>query len=260
MNCDEVRRHWDLYHDSEGDAELHWQISEHLGDCAECAEWYAKQSRLEDLVSERLARVQVDEQLWQAVLAGSGIMPAVRQRRWMLFSAVFACAATLLLALGWFWNSASDSSNLTALATTWHQGLLDGDNSPSFTSRSDREVEEHLRHEVSFRVRCPPRADSGFNVEGAETLTLAGEQAAVVVGRVDQEPVSVFVLSRDSLAAFPRQAKSMPRDGIQQLHERGFEMAYSVIDRNLVLVVGRAPPARLLRVLKAYGTYPHEET
>lgn len=260
MNCDEVRRHWDLYYDSEGGAELHWQICEHLDSCAECAEWYAKQSRLEDLVGERLLREQVDVRLWEAVLAGSDVTPKVRPRRWMLFSSVVACAATLLLILGWLGQSPGESRDLTELAGAWHQRLVNGAASPSFRSRSDLAVEEHLRQEVPFPVRCPPRADSGFHVEGAETLLLAGEQAAVVVGRVDEEPVSVFVLSRDSLAAFPRAAASMPDEGMRQSRERGFEMAFSVIDRNLVLVVGRAPPASLLRVLKAYGTYPHENT
>jgi hypothetical protein len=33
-------------------------------------------------------------------------------------------------------------------------------------------------------------------------------------------------------------------------------MAVSVIDRNVVLVIGRTEPGRLLRVLNAYGTYP----
>jgi hypothetical protein len=34
-------------------------------------------------------------------------------------------------------------------------------------------------------------------------------------------------------------------------------MALTVIDSNLVLAVGKVPPDRLVRVVRAYGTYPH---
>ena len=50
MNCNEARQHWNLYHDSEGDAELHFRISEHLAGCADCAQWFSQQSRLEGLL------------------------------------------------------------------------------------------------------------------------------------------------------------------------------------------------------------------
>ncbi|MDA1229364.1 MAG: zf-HC2 domain-containing protein [Planctomycetota bacterium] len=52
MNCKETRRHWNLYYDSEGDAELHFQLNEHLEHCAECANWFDKQNRLESLIEE----------------------------------------------------------------------------------------------------------------------------------------------------------------------------------------------------------------
>src|SRR5262249_62248034 len=55
MTCNEVRRHWMLYFDSEGDAELHFRISDHLGMCPACAEWFAAQQRFEQAVRERLA-------------------------------------------------------------------------------------------------------------------------------------------------------------------------------------------------------------
>ena len=34
MTCTEARQQWNLYHDSEGDAELHFQVNEHLAMCA----------------------------------------------------------------------------------------------------------------------------------------------------------------------------------------------------------------------------------
>jgi predicted anti-sigma-YlaC factor YlaD len=46
MNCREARQHWNLYHDSEGDAELHFQIADHLSLCEDCATWFSRQDRL----------------------------------------------------------------------------------------------------------------------------------------------------------------------------------------------------------------------
>jgi predicted anti-sigma-YlaC factor YlaD len=61
MNCQQARRHWDLYYDSEGAAELHFQLNEHLSSCAGCADWFDKQSRLESLIEQRLGSEAVSE-------------------------------------------------------------------------------------------------------------------------------------------------------------------------------------------------------
>lgn len=262
MNCDEIRRHWHLYHDSEGDAELHWQVSEHLANCAACAEWFAKQSRFEDLLSEKLASGSADDELWHSVLSGAGLVRPASSRRWLLFSSLAACAAAMLLLVGGsllFRESGGDrsSQSLSALTANWHDRLATGRQPLAFESQSDLEVEDYLRHEVTFPVRCPPRKDSGFAVHGAGTCRLAGEPAAFVVGQVDREAVSIFILSRNSLASFPLQMAALKIEAIHRCRERGYEMALSVVDRNLVLIIGRAPPDSLLRVLHAYGTYPH---
>jgi anti-sigma factor RsiW len=264
MNCDEIRRHWHLYHDSEGDAELHWRINEHLGTCPTCAEWCAKQSRFEDLLCQKLATDSADGELWASVLGSVGLVRAKPARRWVLFSSLAACAAAILLLVGasWYWltgeNNASPS--LSSLTAEWHNRLTSGQEPFAFRSESDLEVEDYLRQEVTFQVRCPPRKDSGFAVEGAGTCQFAGESAAVVIGHVDRAPVSIVILSRDSLATFPHQRAALQGEAIHRCREGELEMALSVIDRNLVLVVGRAPAESLLRVLRAYGTYPHERT
>ena len=110
---------------------------------------------------------------------------------------------------------------------------------------------------MTFPVRCPPRQDSGFAVQGAGTCQLGSQPAAFVVGEVDQSPVSIFILSRDSLPEFPHQQQALRREAIHRCREGQHEMVLSVIDRNLVLVIGDISQERLLRVLRAYGTYPH---
>jgi len=262
MNCDEIRRHWNLYHDSEGDAELHWTISQHLDDCPSCAEWFAKQSRFEDLLAEKLGDVSGDEQVWQRVLAGAQLARPATNRRWFVYSSLVACAASLLLLVSGFWlmqlSGANGTASLSHLAAEWHEQLTSGQVRAPFESESDLKVEDYLLREVDFPVRCPPRKDSGFAVQGAGTCRLGDQPTAYVVGRVDDRPVSLFILSRESLAKFPQQRDELSREAIHQCREGKQEMALSIIDKNVVLVIGPVPQDQLARVLKAYGTYPHQ--
>src|SRR5712692_4986755 len=105
MKCHEVRQHWMLYLDSEGDAELHFRISDHLGMCPACAEWFAKQQRFEQGLSERLAAGQATPELWVRVLGRAGITrPATARRRWFamggyVVGGMCAVAAALWIAV-----------------------------------------------------------------------------------------------------------------------------------------------------------------
>lgn len=262
MNCEEVRSNWTLYHDSEGDAEQSWAVRRHLEECPECAERFARESRLEEAVVAKLRSVPLEEDEWDRVLGKVALAPTVASRRWLLFSALAACATAAAIALAllptFVWQTESaHGDSLSALSAAWHERLSTGSERAEFLSESDVAVEDYLRAEVPFPVRCPPRSDSGFAVLGAGTCRLADQATAYVVGEVDDAPVSVFILARDSLDAFPHQREALRREAIHRCREGDNEMALAVVDRNLVLVVGRAPQDRLVRVLRAYGTYPH---
>ncbi|MEJ7593412.1 MAG: hypothetical protein WKF77_17870 [Planctomycetaceae bacterium] len=264
MNCQEARRHWDLYYDSEGDAELHFQLNEHLASCAGCAEWFDKQSRLESLIEQRLGSesacepsAQVD---WSSVLAGAGVTPNTKSRSWMFFgSIILALAASLLVLVGLYGLPVgSDASpSLSHLSAEVHQHVATGSLRPEFESDSDIEVDKYLLGKVSFPVRCPPRKDSGFAVSGAGLCEFSDQPAAYVVGTVDRRPVSIFVLPKASLDVFPRQRAELRRDALAACREGSTQMVFSIVDRNIVLVAGDVERAKLTRVLKSYGTYPH---
>src|SRR5438132_493898 len=104
MNCAEARKYWMLYLDSEGDPELHLRVADHLGRCSVCAEWFARQQRLEDAVHERLAAGDGTPALWSRVLDKAGLVPrrSLRSRR-LIVAGGLAGAATLLLSaiLAW---------------------------------------------------------------------------------------------------------------------------------------------------------------
>jgi len=258
MNCNEARQHWNLYHDSEGDAELHFQISEHLANCPNCAEWFSQQSRLESLVAEKLSSQSPTPELWNQVLTRCGLIQPAPARRWLWLAGVAACAAVFVVAVLWTPNRlpVQPSPDLAKLTAARHERLAAGEEIPQFESRSDLEVEDYLRKRVSFPVRCPPRKDVGFAVQGAGVCQLAEQPAAYLSGRVDDAPVSIFVMPRDSLAAFPHQQEALLKEKTHRCQEGQYAMVLGVIDRNAVLVIGQTEPERLEKVLTAYGTYP----
>jgi anti-sigma factor RsiW len=258
MNCNEARQHWNLYHDSEGDAELHFQVSEHLAICPHCAEWFSQQSRLEALLAEKLRCEPATPELWNHVLTHSGLIQPAPVRRWLWLAGVAACAAMLVVAVLRTGNRSpvQPSSDLAKLTAARHERLVAGEEVPQFESRSDLEVEDYLRKRVSFAVRCPPRKDAGFAVKGAGVCQLAEQPAAYLSGRVDEAPVSIFVLPRDSLAAFPHQQAALVKNKTHRCREGQYAMVLGVIDKNAVLVIGQTEPERLDQVLNAYGTYP----
>jgi hypothetical protein len=259
MNCNEVRQHWNLYHDSEGDPVLHYQINEHLAECPACAEWFHQQSRLESVLAEKLRAEPgtPDPELWDRVLGHCGLQQPAARRLWPWLASVAACLAVLVTALLWRTvGPGGADTDLAQLTTAWHQRLCEGDEPVEFQARSDQEAEAYLRNRVNFPVRCPPRKDAGFDVRGAGVGELAGQPTAYLSGYVDVEAVSIFILPRESLEAFPRQARALRGAQTHRCREGSCQMVLRCIDRNAVVVVGRAPSARLERVLAAYGTYP----
>ena len=258
MNCNQARQHWNLYHDSEGDAELHFQISEHLAMCPDCAEWFGRQSRLESLLAEKLNSQAPSPELWNQVLTRSGLVRPAPARRQFWIAGIAACAAVLVVAVLWNWKqfSVQSAPDLVRLTAARHQRLAAGEEIPQFESRSDLEVEDYLKKRVTFPVRCPPRKDAGFAVQGAGVCRLAEQPAAYLSGRVDEAPVSIFVLPRESLAAFPRERDELLNSKSYVRREGRDAMVMGIIDQNAVLVIGQTSADRLEKVLRAYGTYP----
>ncbi len=254
MNCHEVRQHFPLYFDSEGDAELHFRINEHLGMCPACAEWFSKQARLEGLIQEKLRSAPAAPQLWDRVLKRSGLVKPARQRRWAWLSGMAACLALVALVIWWTFFR-GPSADLAKLTADWHARIVDGQVEVDYRSQSDRDVERYLRQRVSFPVRCPPRQDVGFAVEGAGVCKLQQQTAAYLTGQVEKAAVSIFILPRDELAQFPHQWQALQQEKTHRCREGAFAMVLRVIDQNAVLVIGQLDQARLERVLNAYGTY-----
>lgn len=259
MNCNEARQHLMLYVDSEGDPELHFRISDHLGMCPECAEWFAKQQHFEQAIKERLAEGEATPALWDRVLIRAGINePLPARRRWLVFGGILAAAACIVVAVLYQTFGRSHGSELATIAAAWHENWIKGSLEPEFVSESDEQVETYLKGQVPFRVHCPPRKDVNFAVAGAGVRAAKDQPAAYIVGQVEQAPISILVLAKESLDAFPHDRAQLAQGGGRhRCREGNYQMVAGITADNVVVVIGMASPETLEKVLSAYGSY-HE--
>jgi hypothetical protein len=259
MNCNEARQHLMLYLDSEGDPELHFRISDHLGMCPDCAEWFAKQQRFEQAVNERLAVSEPTPQMWDRVLIKAGVVSPVASRRpWLVFGSMLSAAAVIVAVLV-LTRGQPLHSELEPIAAEWHDSWARGDLKPDLVSDSDELVDGYLKEQVQFRVHCPPRKDVKFAVAGAGVRTVKDQSAAYIVGNVDKAAITILVFARDSLNAFPKDRSHLEGGGRHRCREKNYEMVSGVTADNVVFGVGAAAPEVLEQVLNAYGSYHDTE-
>jgi hypothetical protein len=254
MNCTEARQHWMLYLDSEGDAELHIRIRDHITGCPACAKWFVEQHQVEKRINDELSAADASPDLWRRVLTKAGLRkPLARRRRWPLVVGGLAAAMVLLavVLVGLQMRGRSKTNELARSAAEWHDQWQRGNVHPEFASTSDQEVDRYLKAKVPFRVHCPPRTDVNFTVQGAGVCFMKDlRQAAYIVGHVGKAPVTILVLDRASLEGFPQ-------GGFHHCREGTYQVASGVIADNVVVVIGTTTPDVLERLLNAYGSY-HE--
>jgi hypothetical protein len=240
-----------LYIDSEGDAELHFRIRDHLGMCRACALWFSKQECFENALADQLAAGETMPKLWDRVLSRAGLTRAKpRPHRRLIFGGMLTAATVVLVVVSLLARHRPQGPDLARVAADLHEQLLEGVLEPDFISTSDQAVDRYLKQRVPFRVHCPPRTDVNFAVKGAGICLMSGQRpAAYIVGHVGKTPVSIWVLERAGMM-------TSPQDGFYHCRERNYEVVSGNIADNVVVVVGTTAPAVLDRLLSAYGTYP----
>jgi anti-sigma factor RsiW len=261
MNCAEARRHWMLYLDSEGDPALHLRVADHLGRCPACAGWFAAQRQIEGAVRDRLAAGDSDPALWGRVLDRAGLLgrPRFRPRRLFVVGVLAAAAVLLVVLLGRPWGAPAPTPEevpeLARDAAELHRRWLSGEVRPDFASTSELDVDRYFKANAPFKVHCPPRSDVNFAVQGAGVRSLGDRHlAGLIVGRVGDTPVSILVLDRRSLSAFPRDEARLAA-GRHCCREGGYQTVSALLADNVVIAVGDARPETLDRLLDAYGSY-----
>lgn len=73
MTCNECRRWWSPYLDSELDATKTFEVSEHLRVCGPCRERFEREKRVDDALREKLCEERMPADVW------SGLCSRVRQ-------------------------------------------------------------------------------------------------------------------------------------------------------------------------------------
>jgi len=184
---------------------------------------------LEALITEKLSSNAPTPKVWDDVLAGAGLRQPARVRAWSWLAGLAACAAIVVWAV--FFFRPGRSADLATLAGERHQQLASGEAAVELASQSDLEVESYLHQRVSFPVRCPPRKDSGFAVQGAGVCKMSNQPAAYLTGHVGDSPVSIFILARDGLRDFPEQRRVVHERQAERWQDGKYAMVMGVIDR-----------------------------
>jgi anti-sigma factor RsiW len=260
MNCTSARSNWELYHDSEGDAQLYREVNDHLARCAACREWFDEQQTFEGELTARLCGEQPSVELWdqieQALSNPTAEKPSSRLLPILRYVALAASFLGIIAAWQWAKAPLNDSPDLAGLVSAHHERLATGSDTLQYESESDLAVEAYLKSRVSFPVRCPPRQDAGFEVRGGGVLTIRDTPAAYVHGLVEAEKVSVFIFPRERLTQFGLEQDAFKDSKVVHQRIGSVEVVLSAVDQNIVVVVGRQTPDRLEQVVRAYGTYP----
>jgi len=266
MDCNQVKAQWDIYYDSEGDAETHFNIGQHLENCVHCRMWFEGQERVERSLTHAINQPDAKNQSavdWDQVLNGAGVRvyESTANVGRGTFRVLTALTASILIFFA-AWSLLSGSSekipSLIKESIAIHRFVASGSLRPDFESTSDIEVDRYLVRRASFPVRCPPRKDSGFEVNGAGMYELEGQSVVYVVGAIDSQPISVFVLPKNHVELIPHDKRPMTERQVHFKATPEWGVAYAVVDKNLVLVVGKSTQEKLEKVVSSYGTYPHE--
>ncbi len=268
MNCNEARKLFPLYYDSEGDAGLQLEIGDHLAVCPDCQEWFSRQSRGEDALVRLLWAGEATPTTWEAIESQVRASTRPRQRLlrlpfWKVATAALAIAATVLVGValrGWP-HGGESIPDLSQLAAAEHQRYVEGRWQAEVQSESVDEVEQALRGRAGFAVRCPPKGQAGFHLRGGGLCRLGHETGVHIVGDVQTHPVSVIVLPGDALRSFPHMRGHLTGEGkSHRCREGRYEMIASLLHGHVVVVLGSVGPDVLAEILQGYGSHHASNT
>jgi hypothetical protein len=263
MKCRETRRLFPLYYDSEGDAAVQLDIADHLASCPSCQDWFSLQARCEDAVVGLLARGDATPGAWSAIedrvrAHAAPSRPAVRFRFWIGSTVLLAMAASVLAAV-MLWPGAGTRAahaDLLPLAAAAHDCYVHGRWEPAVQSESVVEVEEALRPQAGFEVRCPPQGQAGFRLRGGGLCQLGREAAVHIVGDVQGQPVSIIVLPGEALDSFPRTRRHLAAGAeLHRCREGSYAAVAALLHGHVVVALGEISPDVLAEILHGYGNH-----
>jgi predicted anti-sigma-YlaC factor YlaD len=105
MNCQECRKWWSPYLDSELDAHTTFQVAEHLRACPSCRERFEREAYFEDWLRTKLRRDHMPTDVWGALCdqvrgtrtSAGGTGSGAWRGRWALRGLALAAAVGLIV-------------------------------------------------------------------------------------------------------------------------------------------------------------------
>ncbi len=248
MNCPEARKLLHLYLDSELDARSTQDVGRHLEACAECAELFAAEARIERRMIEVLRRGRRNASLWEEVEAR--IRPPRRFAGWKLRRAIAAGLALALLAGVILWRG-SRPLDLAEAVAHCHSAYAQRLTAPEFSGEVPEAIARQLGERLdvaafSFRPSAP-----AFRSQGARFCRLDDVPVALILGEVLDKPVSLVVFKRSELKHFPNTRRRLESGEPIVCGRAGrFQFASRLVNDHVVCVVSEMPRRRLEELLR----------
>ena len=248
MKCPEARKLVRLYLDSELDAKATQEVGQHLEACAECAELFAAEEKIECRLVEVLRRGRRSASVWESVEAQ--IKPARRFAGLKLRWAFAVAVAVALIATVIVWR-VSRPLDLAAAVEHCHDAYVQRLTSPEFTGSVPEEIARQLGDRLDVAAFSFRPASDAFSSQGARYCHVGEVPVALILGNFQGKPVSLIVLKRSELEHFPNtKRRLMSGDPIVCGRAGRFQFASRLVNDHVVCIIGAAPRPHLEGLLR----------
>ena len=248
MKCPEARKLVRIYLDSELDAKATQEIGLHLESCAECAELFAAEERIESRVVEVLRRGRRSASVWERVEAQ--IKPARRFAGLNLRWAFAVAVAIALIATVMVWR-VTRPLDLAAAVEHCHDAYVQRLTSPEFTGSVPDEIARQFGDRLDVAAFSFRPASAAFSSQGARYCHVGDVPVALILGNFQGKPVSLIVLKRSELEHFPNTKRRLASDDPIVCGRAGrFQFASRLVNDHVICVVADVPRLQLEELLR----------
>jgi hypothetical protein len=258
IDCTNINDYLNRYLDKELDAGLESAANEHLSKCPSCRARFDVEARLEKNLAKILSKPdEKDAEIWDKAIA-SATTSVIKPRRLNYFIPL-ASAALIMIALGilLLFPPASSSLDLLEAAEQVHQSVLRPDFKLDLKTDSPETLtiyfNEQYKRETPNCTGCA-MYKKNCSLRGGRMCSLKKQQAIHIVFDYYGTPVSIMVLSKDDLNAFPEaEARLEKCYEICTAKSKEFNYAMVRIGPNIVCAIGDVEQEILKQLLIDMG-------
>lgn len=243
MRCHELRTLSGAYLDSELDTKTSIEIEQHLGNCAKCHAFFEGERRVDARIHAALQSGEKDELLWsriEAQVAGVTAAPIAKRSWWM--AGAYAIAASIALAITLLAWPKPSGNNLVAAVAVDHAKYLAGNMPSQFMDEPAPEALKLTHGRLDREAFSILPSATAFKPEGKRLCKLNGVPVAWMMGKSGGMPVSVIVMKREELAAFPALEQRFTEGHRIACFKAGdYQFGARRVDDHVICIVGDLP-------------------